>query len=452
MLTCLPPYQDRHPSVASIIEQYDPDHDKNDEVIQDLVQRQSVVHIDPKNTAVIPLRSVNSVFSADDESGNALSSVPSSVKVLSEEGVEEALRPSGTAKGPLSKQMSTRNVKAMVHDFSKYKHLDHDNKVIFDPDSGGKFLWDLVILVFICFYVALGPFEFAFGQQDFSGAATMDYLGDTIFIADIAINFRTGFYAIRNGKYRLVRDPAEIARHYIGHNQFWIDVVSLGLPYYRGSGNGDGNGDGKSTALRFIRLLKIARLLRIKRIVRSLYKVSITAAHWARMVNLFVTMLIASHLVGCMFYALGVTSHEKDRDSWIAAQGLILEEGLSEEDYSSTVLNAYFDSLYWALMTLSTVGYGDIVPQNEQEVMFANVVMVIGAVFYASWLGAVTSTIARLSEQDAPFVNREKTLDFFIHRYRIARQVSAEDFSRLGALFFTAMAWIFIPAYCFALP
>ena len=33
-----------------------------------------------------------------------------------------------------------------------------------------------------------------------------------------------------------------------------------------------------------------------------------------------------------------------------------------------------------------------------------------------------------------------------------ARHDSAEDFSRLDALLFTAMAWIFIPAYCFALP
>ena len=33
-----------------------------------------------------------------------------------------------------------------------------------------------------------------------------------------------------------------------------------------------------------------------------------------------------------------------------------------------------------------------------------------------------------------------------------ARQVSAEDFFRLDALLFTAMAWIFIPAYCFAIP
>ncbi len=33
-----------------------------------------------------------------------------------------------------------------------------------------------------------------------------------------------------------------------------------------------------------------------------------------------------------------------------------------------------------------------------------------------------------------------------------ARRDSAEDFSRLDALLFTAMAWILIPAYCFAIP
>ena len=33
-----------------------------------------------------------------------------------------------------------------------------------------------------------------------------------------------------------------------------------------------------------------------------------------------------------------------------------------------------------------------------------------------------------------------------------ARHDSAEDFSRLGALLFTDMARIFIPAYCFAIP
>ena len=35
---------------------------------------------------------------------------------------------------------------------------------------------------------------------------------------------------------------------------------------------------------------------------------------------------------------------------------------------------------------------------------------------------------------------------------QMARQISAEDFCRLGALRCIAMAWIFIIAHCFAIP
>ena len=41
--------------------------------------------------------------------------------------------------------------------------------------------------------------------------------------------------------------------------------------------------------------------------------------------------------------------------------------------------------------------------------------------------------------------------DRIVHFYG-ARDDSAEDFSRLNALLFTATAWIFIPTYCFAVP
>ena len=44
------------------------------------------------------------------------------------------------------------------------------------------------------------------------------------------------------------------------------------------------------------------------------------------------------------------------------------------------------------------------------------------------------------------------SLDIHDFIKRQARQDSAEDFSRLDALLFTAMAWIFIPAHCFAIP
>ena len=41
---------------------------------------------------------------------------------------------------------------------------------------------------------------------------------------------------------------------------------------------------------------------------------------------------------------------------------------------------------------------------------------------------------------------------FWTKTWGEARRDSAEHFSRLDALLFTATVWIFIPAYCFAVP
>ena len=41
----------------------------------------------------------------------------------------------------------------------------------------------------------------------------------------------------------------------------------------------------------------------------------------------------------------------------------------------SQVFNSYVTSLYWAMTTLATIGYGDIVPKNRYEKIYACIVM-----------------------------------------------------------------------------
>lgn len=39
----------------------------------------------------------------------------------------------------------------------------------------------------------------------------------------------------------------------------------------------------------------------------------------------------------------------------------------------------YIYSIYYAMTTLATVGYGDITPKNTYEMMFATIVMFLGS-------------------------------------------------------------------------
>jgi voltage-gated potassium channel len=55
--------------------------------------------------------------------------------------------------------------------------------------------------------------------------------------------------------------------------------------------------------------------------------------------------------------------------------------------------------VYWAIVTLTTVGYGDIAPQTPVGQALASIVMITGYAIIAVPTGIVTSEITRLSHE-----------------------------------------------------
>lgn len=51
----------------------------------------------------------------------------------------------------------------------------------------------------------------------------------------------------------------------------------------------------------------------------------------------------------------------------------------------------YMLSIYWAICTVSTVGYGDIRPFNSTEQVFTILWMIIGVAFYSYTVGTLST-------------------------------------------------------------
>ncbi len=56
------------------------------------------------------------------------------------------------------------------------------------------------------------------------------------------------------------------------------------------------------------------------------------------------------------------------------------------------MVNRFWDAVYWSLCTVSTVGYGDIVPVTDPGRIVAVIMIVIGVVFFLSFM-AIFATI-----------------------------------------------------------
>ena len=84
-----------------------------------------------------------------------------------------------------------------------------------------------------------------------------------------------------------------------------------------------------------------------------------------------------------------------------------------------------------------------------------------GCMGYGTWVSGGSWSTAearailahyRQGRHDLAAGSMARILDPYAKLFKLACQDSAEDFPRLDALLFTAMAWILIPAYCFAIP
>merc|ERR1711939_406245 len=64
-------------------------------------------------------------------------------------------------------------------------------------------------------------------------------------------------------------------------------------------------------------------------------------------------------------------------------------------DESPSMPTVYLTSIYWAMTTMTTVGYGDIIPTSDSERFFSIIAMIVGGAFYGYLVGSITDVVIR---------------------------------------------------------
>jgi voltage-gated potassium channel len=98
---------------------------------------------------------------------------------------------------------------------------------------------------------------------------------------------------------------------------------------------------------------------------------------------------------------------------WISC-GWLKIFGINEQ--LSTTSN-YVSALYWTTTTLTTVGYGDIVPHSNIERVYASFVMIIGVGVYGYLIGNVVSVITKRDPAHEKFISNLENLSALV-KYR----------------------------------
>ena len=105
------------------------------------------------------------------------------------------------------------------------------------------------------------------------------------------------------------------------------------------------------------------------------------------------------------------------------------------DNVGAKMMTQYITAFYFALVTLSTVGYGDMSPSTPLEMQFVVLSIVVGAFMYAYIIGEFSDLISNMKAEqtsfeahmrsvndllayiDAPISTRDKVVDFFEYKF-----------------------------------
>lgn len=148
-----------------------------------------------------------------------------------------------------------------------------------------------------------------------------------------------------------------------------IDLFAI-LPFYLSFG----------LDLRSLRVLRMFRLFRLLKLVRY----NRAMRHFAK------AMLLAKEQI---ILFMGVTLVL----IYFAAIGIYYFENEAQPEHFSSI----FDSLWWSIVTLTTVGYGDVYPITVGGRIFTFFILLIGLGIVAIPTGIISSSLTKVVEPDA---------------------------------------------------
>lgn len=148
-----------------------------------------------------------------------------------------------------------------------------------------------------------------------------------------------------------------------------IDLLAI-LPFYLSFGV-----DLRSLrALRFLRLFRILKLVRYNKAMNHFTR-AIKSAKEEIFLFIFITLILI----------------------YFSAVGIYYFENEAQPQHFSSI----FDSLWWAIITLTTVGYGDVYPITAGGKVFTFIILMIGLGIVAIPTGIISSALTKSIDKKA---------------------------------------------------
>ncbi len=239
-----------------------------------------------------------------------------------------------------------------------------------------KRIWDLLISLCATALAIYIPLQIVLKVKITNELTFIYWLITAIFVIDIAVNYFSD--------YSDPHHPAQLKQYKLKYLKTWFIVDLLAaIPFEVLFANP------------VFGLIRLVKFLKVAVYIHELRQRILKLQDYSLLIFFVFWVLIISHWLAC---------------GWISLR--IFSENIENTE-------KYVASIFWVIETLTTVGYGEVVPATMGQQIYAILVMLFGVAMYGFIIGNVASILSKRNPARAQYFNNLEQLRIFVNYRRI---------------------------------
>ncbi|CAD8122991.1 unnamed protein product [Paramecium sonneborni] len=274
---------------------------------------------------------------------------------------------------------------------------------LLEPDDTIIIIWNIYFLWIVTINVLFVSLRLSFEEIVEMDWNLKDFIFEQLptysFLLEIIIKFNTCIYS----RGVLIKNRKRLIKRYI-RREFLIDMVLI-IPFFIG----------RQLDFIYLDLIIILKMFQISKLTYSLFnRLELTQQQTAifELVKLIFFILLCAHFSACIWHKLGIWGNWGNVTSitWLKNQQL----------QDSLWIDRYIVSFYWSIVTMTTIGYGDITPVNLTERLFCIVMTLISTATFAYSVNSIGQIFKDMSKQSVQFKTNMNSLNKFLKNQKIS--------------------------------